>query len=350
MESPLISVVVPCYNASTYISASFASLSNQTYPHWECIAVNDGSTDNTEQKIQEWVQKDPRFKLINQENAGPPAARNTGLNHFTGDFLFFLDADDLLDPHCLETLLQLHQPSVDVVIGKSAEVLGQTTNGIKTVSHYDNGEKILDNEGLLKLSLVHALFPVIWNKLYAKDFIKKNNLAFLEGVVHDDEFWMFEIMHLAKKVVFASKVTYYYNVDNSDSITKNYSLKSLKSLLTVVEKMYSKYYLNEQDGERKKIFGTYIIHLQIDAISAFFRFLKKNKADFKAEGIALIEQHLEKHSVPEFTQLDSQRNKQYAIFIQYARRNPEVAFKLMRNLNKRNILKFFENIYLRIKN
>ena len=119
MESPLISIIVPCYNVEIYVDESFGSIINQSYQKWECIAINDGSIDATEDRITEWTNRDSRFKIISQENAGPSAARNTGLNAASGDCIFFFDSDDLLDKDCLKTLVALYNPSIDIVIGKA---------------------------------------------------------------------------------------------------------------------------------------------------------------------------------------------------------------------------------------
>lgn len=347
MEQPLISIIVPCYNVESYIPKSFASIINQTYKKWECIAVDDGSKDGTINEINHWVKQDPRFKMISQQNAGPSGARNTGLTHASGDCIYFFDSDDLLDEQCLQNLVDSFDASIDFVIGKNAKVHGQSTVVEDIMEHFNSGEKIPLDYDLLQLSLELSLSPVVWNKLYNRKFILSNNLTFKDGVIHEDELWFFEIMYLAKKVVFNSRVTYYYNVANEASITSNYSLTNLESFLTIIEYIFNKYYISEQSENRKKIFGSYLLHLQIDAVSAFFRFLKENKVGYKSVGVSLIKTHLAKHQIKEFSYLDNTKTKQYKLFIKYGATNPETAFKLIRNTNKKNILKFFENIYLK---
>lgn len=345
MQNPLVSLIIPCYNAQRFLSKSLGSVSSQTYQNWECFAVNDGSTDNTETMIKDWSEIDPRFKLISQKNAGPSGARNIGMKAATGDCIFFMDADDMLDTECLENLVGLYNSSLDIVIGKSAKVFGQTNSIHKLVNHVDNGGKVLSNSNLIKLALEELLLPVVWNKLYNRNFVISHHLSFKEGVHHEDELWTFETMYLAKNVVFNSKVTYYYNVDNPASITNNYSLVYLLSLLGIIEDIYNKYYLLEEDEEIKRFLGSYVLHLQIDATSAFYRYAKKNPVPFKDEGIFHIQNHLKKYKIENYA--DIYDNRKFQLFVKYAAKNPETAFKLTRNLNKRNILKFFENIYLK---
>jgi glycosyltransferase involved in cell wall biosynthesis len=112
---PLVSIMMPAYNAAAYIGQAIESVLAQTYPHWELILVNDGSTDETADIAAAYA--DERIHLIHQENGGEAAARNTALGHMSGDLLAFLDADDLYKPHHLQTAVDYlrhhpHHPSV----------------------------------------------------------------------------------------------------------------------------------------------------------------------------------------------------------------------------------------------
>ncbi|WP_200238427.1 glycosyltransferase family 2 protein [Lamprobacter modestohalophilus] len=93
---PIISVIVPCYNQGRYLGEALDSVLAQTYPHWECILVNDGSTDNTKSVIQDYCSRDRRIRSIEQENKGQSAARNRGLEDIKGDFVQLLDSDDII--------------------------------------------------------------------------------------------------------------------------------------------------------------------------------------------------------------------------------------------------------------
>ena len=94
----LVSVIIPCYNQARYLPDALNSVLAQTYPNWECIIINDGSSDDTELVAQAWVLKDSRFKYIKKENGGLSSARNAGLRAATGSYLQFLDADDVIHP------------------------------------------------------------------------------------------------------------------------------------------------------------------------------------------------------------------------------------------------------------
>ncbi|WP_177189819.1 glycosyltransferase family 2 protein [Hymenobacter actinosclerus] len=115
-----MSVIVPCYNYGHFLPETIASLQQQTYPHWECIVVDDGSKDNTREVCAELCAQDARIRYIHQDNGGPSMARNTGLRAAKGQYIQFLDADDLLPERKLERnvrFLENHQ-EVDLVYGK----------------------------------------------------------------------------------------------------------------------------------------------------------------------------------------------------------------------------------------
>ena len=348
LKKALVSIIVPCYNVEKYINKGLKSVLDQTYPHWECIVVNDGSTDNTEKKIKSWAEKDARFKLISQENKGLSGARNTGMNHASGDCMYFFDPDDLLDSDCLKNLMHLYEPNVDIVIGKNAEVYNQTTTINKTLNHAKTTNQAISNINFLKLSLEEPFSVVVWNKLYNSNFILSNNLTFKKGVLHEDEMWFFETMFNAKKIIFNSKVTYYYNTGNQNSITKKYTLKNLNSCIAIIKDIYSKYYIKEENIQKKAIIGAYILNLQITSISAFFRFTKKHKnVTFRAEGISIIKKHLKQLDIQEYAKINTKKTKQFKLFKRYAINNPEIAFRLIRNTNKKSVLKRLESFYLK---
>ena len=96
----LVSVIMPVYNASDYLQDAIQSLLEQTYTKWELIAVDDGSTDKSWELLQSY--SDPRIKIFQRPNGGQSAATNTGLEHITGDFVLFFDADDLMDTRKIE--------------------------------------------------------------------------------------------------------------------------------------------------------------------------------------------------------------------------------------------------------
>ena len=102
IKNPLISIIVPCYNQGKFLNDALNSIYKQTYAHWECIIVNDGSVDDSETIANNWVVKDDRFKYFFKENSGVSATRNFALDKAKGAYIQFLDADDFIDNKKLE--------------------------------------------------------------------------------------------------------------------------------------------------------------------------------------------------------------------------------------------------------
>lgn len=105
-DTPLVSIITPCYNGSKYIAETIDSVRAQTYEHWEMIIVDDGSKDNSIAIIKEYMQQDERITYISQENSGSAESRNMAIKLASGSFLAFLDADDIWHPDYLEKMLQ----------------------------------------------------------------------------------------------------------------------------------------------------------------------------------------------------------------------------------------------------
>jgi len=118
-QQPLVSVIVPTYNYGRFIGETLECLRAQTYANWECVIVDDGSTDNTTQQVARFTEQDARFKYLRQQNARQAAAKNNGLRNSAGVYIQFLDADDLIEPHKFEKqveYLEAH-PEIDIVYG-----------------------------------------------------------------------------------------------------------------------------------------------------------------------------------------------------------------------------------------
>lgn len=120
-EADLVSVVVPCFNQARFLSEAFRSLQAQTHKHWECIIVNDGSTDDTERIARALVATDARVRVINQSNLGLSGARNRGLAETSGSYVQFLDADDLLESRKLEHQVDFlaRHPEIGIAYGEA---------------------------------------------------------------------------------------------------------------------------------------------------------------------------------------------------------------------------------------
>ncbi|MBG0820761.1 CDP-glycerol glycerophosphotransferase family protein [Planomonospora sp. ID91781] len=181
---PLLSVIVPVYNVEPYLGACLESLAAQTWRDLEVVMVDDGSTDDGARIAEEYRERDPRFRLLRQPNAGLGAARNAGLRRASGEFVAFLDSDDMLPLHALETMAgSLLETGSDLVSGNVKRFSGR---GLRRSAMHRTvcarplrRAHIASYEALMRDRLVT-------NKLWRRSFWDEQGFAFPEGVLYED--------------------------------------------------------------------------------------------------------------------------------------------------------------------
>lgn len=204
---PKISVIIPVFNSDKFIPKCLNSLINQTEKNIEIIVVNDGSTDATAQVVSEFVQKDSRITLINQEHKLQGAARNNGISHANGEYIGFVDADDWVDLDYFEKLYTSAKKfDADIALATNVRIgNGKTKKRLninKEECLYDLQEKI-DVCNLWKDSC-----PT--NKIYKAEFLKNNNILFPEGVYCEDKLFTTKAVYYANGIVTVPDTFYYY--------------------------------------------------------------------------------------------------------------------------------------------
>ena len=201
-----ISVIVPVYNAQKYLVETIESIIRQTYKNIEVIFINDGSTDNSLQILEEYKKKYSNISIINQSNAGQSAARNTGINAATGDYIAFVDADDLLVNNYLEKMqIQAFKSDADFVIC-GYEKFNDATNDV----FYCRKPSEWEEDFVGKYKHVFSYGP--WGKLIKTSFINKYNIRFIEGEQLEDGPFCCILNLLAKKIVVMDFIGYRYRV------------------------------------------------------------------------------------------------------------------------------------------
>lgn len=233
-----ISIIIPVYNVEKYIRQCLESVINQTYKNLEIIVVNDGTKDSSIKIVEEYLN-DKRIKIINQNNQGLSSARNKGLNEANGEYVFFLDSDDWLEKDAIENLEKGLEKEIEIISANfySYDEIKKVRNtnflNLK-YNQIENGKKLLLNE----------LEIVVWNKLYNTSFLKKNNLFFLENIIHEDEHFTYECYMSAKQIKYINKITYNYRINREGSIMneveknkerRNFSISSLKKIINKIK-------------------------------------------------------------------------------------------------------------------
>lgn len=260
-----VSIIVPCYKQAEYLAEALDSVMAQTYKDWECIIVNDGSPDSTENVAKQYLAKDTRFKYVWKENGGLSSARNIGISNSEGEFILPLDADDLIDPTYLEIAMNhfAQFPETKLVYCK-ANKFGKE-NGYWNLEPYDY-EKLIWNNCIFCTALFRRL-----------DYDQTN--GYNENMIHGYEDWDFWLTLLKKgdAVFRIDKVLFHYRTKESSMITEMANFHHIdESLIQICKnhpEIYSPYYYwmfdyhNNKDevsrllGELKQVRSSYAYRL-----------------------------------------------------------------------------------------
>lgn len=233
----LVSVIMPCYNASSYID-DLSWIFKQTYPNVEFVLVDDCSKDDTWQKLQEFKQKFPDKRIIvarNEHNMGPGPTRCHGTELSTGQFLCFWDADDYAESNFIEKMLnKLEQEQADFAYCGHFRHFGD--NNVKTVTV----SPVLQSAPNLKARqlLVKRFSFEPWCKLVRRSFIETNGIYFPEVFCGDDECWTFQLVLKAEKIAFIDEPLYHYRENVSNSVSKQVSDRFLNGIFNLFEFEY----------------------------------------------------------------------------------------------------------------
>lgn len=236
-----ISIVIPVYNVEPYIEDCLQSVAAQTYNgDIECIIVNDctpdGSCDIIERFIKEYTGN-IQFKLLHHEkNRGLSAARNTGIDAATGEYIYFLDSDDEITPNCIEHLAApLTNKKYDFVIG-DYKTVGSDIEFPPLL--LDKGE-ITTNEEIRNTYFAGKWYMMAWNKLCNLDYIHKEKLYFKEGLLNEDNLWTFQLACTAQSMFVTKKETYRYKVRETSIMGRINSKKTALAFATITQEAYT---------------------------------------------------------------------------------------------------------------
>ena len=248
MSSPLISIIVPCYNQAQYLDECLQSVLDQTYQDWECIIVNDGSPDDTEEVAKKWLDKDVRFKYLHKENGGLSSARNAGIEIAEGEWILPLDCDDKIGNRYLE-LAEKEFDKDYTVIYCEAEYFGAKSGNWK-----------LPNYSLKNLAEENIIFCTAffqkknWEKVGGYDENMKHGLE-------DWEFWI-SLLKNGDEVYQLNEICFFYRIKETSMLTNLHQSKRMDEMLFYIERKHlgffhsqlgSIHHLNMDKNEHIKI-------------------------------------------------------------------------------------------------
>lgn len=230
--SALVSVIIPVYNLENYIENCLNSIISQTYKNLEILCIDDGSTDKSADKIKSMAEKDERIKYIYQENAGVSAARNKGLDVFTGDYVMFVDGDDYIHPQMVEILYDCINDGYDMVC-----TFAQTTDkkivDFPTIKNYEC--KQVPYSELFESKVSSYLGKAVCGKLFKKDVVISERFPL--GINYaEDVFYIISLLnHDINIGLLSCRVYYYYQrcgscINSPFSFSKTYCIDAFDLL------------------------------------------------------------------------------------------------------------------------
>lgn len=239
----LISIIIPIYNVEKYIATCLESILEQSYPHIQIIAINDGSTDGSLAIAETYAAKDSRIILLSRENKGVAYTRNEALKLASGKWITFIDPDDSLDKQCYQDLEPAFAANPDLI-----------NFGVQTSYEGNLGteEERAGNIALFKLQYPNGLMPLndeircsltntVWNKIFKRSIIEQYNIDFPSAILGDDLAFVWKYIFQAKSIYINDKQFYFYlirheSITHKAFIQKNtdYLFKAIKALEDII--------------------------------------------------------------------------------------------------------------------
>lgn len=225
-RGPIISVIIPVYNAGNYLKRCLDSLLNQTYKEFEAILVDDGSTDNSSDICKEYSQIDKRIKVICCKNGGPSKARNTGLEQVRTTWVTFIDSDDYVTPYYLENFIKYNTTDIETQVIQGYYTIGYNNNKHDTLYPDTKYEHHIVREGerssyIEDINLFYNW--AVWCKIFSVNIIRKYNLKFENDIwsCEDGLFWHNYLCHIKNIITIKEQGYYYFCPRAYNSVSRN---------------------------------------------------------------------------------------------------------------------------------
>ena len=307
---PLLTVVIPVYNVEKYLNRCLKSILVQEWKNYDIILVDDGSTDRSPQICDDYVKAYDFISVIHKENGGLSEARNTGLSQAKGEYVYFPDSDDWLEPDTFIALAEaLESQKFDIISFNREFVKGE-----EDVIVSDSVEtQVFDGKDAFVQMLKHSYITGFANdKVYRKSLFTDHNIQFPIGKYYEDLGTNYKLFLSAKRVYATNQKYYHYLIDNPDSITQSWNEKKFRDMFEFYKEVfYSTFVRSQLNQEELQISQLYYVN----GLTHILASLYKTKLDKKYIDITNeVKQELLKNNVS-LSQMKDQPNKlKYILF------------------------------------
>ena len=244
----LVSIIIPMYNAEKYIERCLESILKQTYTNIEIVIIDDGSSDNSLERVRSFSDK--RIRLFNKINGGVSSARNFGIDKSLGDYLLFIDADDFINKEMVEKLLNEVEEENTLVFCSNDEIWN---NRIDTRILFDKFKGEINKYDVLR-EIASGKAGLVCSKLVSKKVIKENNIKFDEKlVIGEDQIFFLKVAEQTEKFKYVNESLYYYDRTNEESATLRYQYNLYNNFSRLQKQIKLIFERNNLNSEEDKI-------------------------------------------------------------------------------------------------
>ena len=232
-NTPFVSVIVPCYKVAAYVETCLRSILSQTYSNVEIIAVDDGSPDETPTILDRLAQEQPKLKVIHQQNAGVSAARNTGIQHASGEYIMFVDGDDYLAPDAVSYFMELvRQTGAEFCLSlDSYTKQDEPQASSQTVQTLSPAEAVA-------LLLSPRIIVGCWNKIYKRSLLTDNNCRFSTDLFYGEGLhFITTAAQISNALGVGNRKVYYYRRNNEVSATTRFNIEKIYNGLESINRI-----------------------------------------------------------------------------------------------------------------
>lgn len=239
MLLPKVSVIIPFYNVEKYIGECLESALNQTLKEIEIICVDDGSTDNSYEIVDEYKRKNENIKIIQKENGGQSSARNVALKIAKGKYVYFLDSDDCILPTTLEdTYQKAEKEQLDIVCFNTVAIF-ESEEMKDEYRFYENSyirtgdySSVQTGQSMFaKMREKYEFFVPVWFQIFRRSLIEENHLSFYEGIIHEDNLFTVQCFMLAKKVGYIDRSYHHRRIRVGSTMTSKIDMRNVEGYL-----------------------------------------------------------------------------------------------------------------------
>ena len=264
-----VSVIIPIYNVERYVASCIESVLQQTSTDYEIICINDASTDGSRDVVLDFMKEDDRIVLYdNEENLGLASTRNRGLELAKGDYVYFLDSDDMIEPDALEKLCAMaDEESLDVCIFTARFIYeNQTLNDrFKTDPATFKGDypEVMSGQELFKSWMkVWDWMPSQPRYFYRREFLEQYKIRFIDGMLHEDETYAFDVLMNAGRVRVINEPYFIRRFRESSIMSGPVTMKNVESCHRIMEHVSE---FKTDDNELRKAIWFYLYKIYMDA-------------------------------------------------------------------------------------